>query len=323
MKLEEFKNNEIQEVEKNNSPEKVAQNAADHQDHKKRLEDYSYKELLDMKPEDVTRLNVDFRERYEAEMRDMSRNEYREYKIEDSLRKFSYINFSAEDSFDSYAKENYPKLNELKSKTVYPVYPMGTILTENDRAPVGEYMEEEKRYIKDIRDKIDAPTTETVMQKVISEEKLENYLNPKNLQGDRTDCQVFGFVAKAEDSAAFTRTPQDCYDNLRLDYDETEFKDPNKPVYVIRFTDGKNYDIPYNQEFNGKYEHDQPFTGNGFISSEKVAIPEYEVRKDQQSRGAVVTDGIIYKISPDGKEEPFAFFNKQDKCFEPIHVKEG
>ncbi len=331
MKIEEFKNNEVREAEAFNKTEKVLQNAQDHKVHKERLEDYSYKDLFELAktdPAKVTRLNVDFRERYEAESRDMTRNEYREHKIEDKLRKFSCVNFSKEDSFDTYAKEKYPQLNELKSKTVCSLYPMGNDPTELKRASVGEYTEREKKYIKDIRDKIDAPTIETVMQKVIGvftgnvDEDLKKYLKPYNEENGSLEPQVYGFVAKAQDVAPFTQTPQECYDNLRLDYDGTRYKDANQSVYVIRYTDGENYEIPYGEGFGGHYKKGQPFTENGFIGSEKITSPEFIVKARFNGDAAVVTDGIIYKISPEGKEEPIAFFNKHEKCFE-ILKKEG
>ena len=50
---------------------------------KKRFEDYSYSELSDMardNPAKAAELNADFRERYEAEMRGMTQEEYRDYK---------------------------------------------------------------------------------------------------------------------------------------------------------------------------------------------------------------------------------------------------
>lgn len=298
----------------------------------KRFEDYTYTELLDMardNPELVTKLNEDFRERYEAETRDMSQNEYREYKIEGTLQKFSCINFPAEESYNNFAKENCSDINDLKHKNVYDIRPMGITPTPEERMPTGTYTKKEIMHLKEVRDNIDAPAIDTVMQKVVCvdtgniNEDLKHYLSPKNQKGEKTDCQVFGFVAKAEDVAAYTNTPQECYNNLRLDYDPGEnkinpYNDPNKSVYVIRFTDGENYDIPYSKEFGGTHSEGQPFTGNGFVAAKDVVIPEYKVRKDEKDRGAVVSDGIIYRINSNGIEEPVAFFNKYDKCFELI-----
>ena len=69
--------NQEEKKEKLN-PEKKAEK-------KERLEDYSYKELMKMldTPEGlkkVKELNNDFRERYEAELRGMTADEYRDYK---------------------------------------------------------------------------------------------------------------------------------------------------------------------------------------------------------------------------------------------------
>ena len=245
--------------------------------------------------------------------------------------KFARENFKAEHSFDAKAKEDYPDLNNLKSKNVYDVKPMGTEISDSERTPKEKYTPEERDRLKEIRDKIDAPDTKTVMQKVIGvasgtdkeaiDSDLARYLNPTDKEGRKSDCQVFGYVAKSEDAAPFTKTPQECHDNLRLDYPDTVYKNPNDSVYVIRFTDGTNYDIPYGEEFGGKHKEAQPFTGDGFLASKDVTIPEFKVRKDENDIGAIVTDGEIYRITPDGKEELVATFNKIDKCFEPYEKK--
>ena len=235
---------------------------------------------------------------------------------------FSRENFKLENSFDTYSKEKYPELNELKSKCVYDVAAMGTEEKDIDRTPKAEYTQEECEYLKEIREKVDAPTRETIMQKVICvdtgdiQQDLKNYLEPINRDsGERTAAQVYGFVAKAEDATYFTKTPQECHDNLRMDYPNTLYIDPKKSVYVIRFTDGINYDIPYNENFGGKESGFSPFAGNGFISAKEVTIPEYTVVKDYKGNGAIVTDGEIYRINPDGTEELVAYYDKKDKCF--------
>lgn len=158
------------------------------------------------------------------------------------------------------------------------------------------------------------------MQKVIGvdtgniQEDLKAYLNPKNLRGESVDAQVWGFVSKAEDSAPFTRTPEECYNNLRLDYDDTPYKNPEQSIYVIRFTDGTNYEIPYNIEFNGEKDYPQPCTGNGYVGNSKNLIPEYKVYPKGED-GALITDGNIYRINPDGSEELVAEYNKKHHKF--------
>lgn len=48
----------------------------------KKLEDYSYEELRGMDPDKLIALNEDYRERYEAELRGMSQEEYQDYKYQ-------------------------------------------------------------------------------------------------------------------------------------------------------------------------------------------------------------------------------------------------
>ncbi len=83
MKIEEFKNSEVREAETNNKAEKELQNAQNHKAHREKLEDYSCKELFEMvkkDPDRVIKLNADFRKKYEAEIRDMTVEEYRDHK---------------------------------------------------------------------------------------------------------------------------------------------------------------------------------------------------------------------------------------------------
>ena len=234
--------------------------------------------------------------------------------------RFSRENFKEEDSFDYRSKTEHPELNDLKNKCTYDVQPMGTPDSQVDRKPKAEYTSEELAYLKDVRDGVDAPTRNTTMQKVICpdsgniREDLKDYLSPTTREGKPTQAQVFGCVAKAEDATPYTDTPQKCHDNLRLDYKETPYKNPEQSVYVIRFTDGENYNTPYNKEFGGNNEFSQPCTGNGFTASKDVSIPEYEVRKEN-GKGAVVTDGEIYRVNPDGSEELVAYYDKDDAKF--------
>lgn len=245
---------------------------------------------------------------------------------EDIRSRFSAENFKLEDSYDAYAKEHYPELNDLKSKCVYDVQPMGTLDEQIERSPKDEYTQEERDYLKDIREQVDAPTTDTIMQKVIGvdtgniEKDLQNYLNPVDRNtGIETDAQVYGFVAKANDAAPYSTTPQECYDNLRLDYTETPYVDSNQSVYAIRFTDGENYTIPYGEQFGGETTLPAPNAENGYISCAKYTIPEYTVdlipAADGSTKGAIVTDGEIYRINPDGTEEAVAYYDADEKTF--------
>lgn len=242
--------------------------------------------------------------------------------LEDGLHKskFDSSNFPAEDSYDARVSQ---ETRELASRANSPLVPMGEEIPDV-RSAKGSYSDEEKATLKAEREKIDMPTESTVMQKVIGvdtgniEKDLSRYLNPTDKNGVPQSADVTGFVAKAEDVAPFTRSPQECYENIRLDYEGTMFKDPNQPVYVLRFTDGTNYEIPYNAQFDGHCKDKQPCSGNGYLASEEHMIPEFKVVKDDEDNGAIITDGAIYRLNPDGSEELVAYYNNRDKCFELI-----
>ena len=232
--------------------------------------------------------------------------------------KFDSENFTVEKSYDVRASK---ETRELAAKGNSELVPMGED-TNNHPEASEIYSKEEAARLKVERDEVKHPDEKTVMQKIIGvdtgkiEEDLKGYLNPKNNEtGEKTDAQVFGFVAKAEDSTPFTSTPEECYVNLRTDYPGTPYKDPKQPVYVLRYTDGTNYEIPYGEQFGGNCKEGAPCTLNGYTGSSKHLVPEYTVKKDENGNGAIITDGKIYRVSPDGTETAVAELDKKDKCF--------
>ena len=102
---------------------------------------------------------------------------------------------------------------------------------------------------------------------------------------------------------------------LRTDYPGTPYKDSKQPVYVLRYTDGTNYEIPYGEQFGGNCKEGAPCTLNGYTGSSKYLVPEYTVKKDENGNGAIITDGKIYKVSPDGPETAVAEFDEDYKKF--------
>ena len=274
---------------------------------------------------------VDAKEAYEAEIRDIQGNEAEQnsdasfkkdetytVNLNEIQSKFDSENFTVEKSYDVRASK---ETRELAAKGNSELVPMGED-TNNHPEASETYTKEEAARLKIERDEIKHPDEKTVMQKIIGvdtgkiEEDLKGYLNPKNnVTGEKTGAQVFGFVAKAEDSTPFTRTPEECYVNLRTDYPGTPYKDPKQPVYVLRYTDGTNYEIPYGEQFGGNCKEGAPCTLNGYTGSSKHLVPEYTVKKDENGNGAIITDGKIYRVSPDGTETAVAELDKKDKCF--------
>ena len=274
---------------------------------------------------------VDAKEAYEAEICDIQGNEAEQnsdasfkkdetytVNLNEIQSKFDSENFTVEKSYDVRASKG---TRELAAKGNSELVPIGED-TNNHPEASETYTKEEAARLKIERDEIKHPDEKTVMQKIIGvdtgkiEEDLKGYLNPKNnVTGEKTGAQVFGFVAKAEDSTPFTRTPEECYVNLRTDYPGTPYKDPKQPVYVLRYTDGTNYEIPYGEQFGGNCKEGAPCTLNGYTGSSKHLVPEYTVKKDENGNGAIITDGKIYRVSPDGTETAVAELDKKDKCF--------
>ena len=274
---------------------------------------------------------VDAKEAYEAEIRDIQGNEAEQnpdasfkkdeadtVNLNEIRSKFDSENFTVEKSYDVRASK---ETRELAAKGNSELVPMGGD-TNNHPEASETYTKEEAARLKIERDEIKHPDEKTVMQKIIGvdtgkiEEDLKGYLDPKNnVTGEKTDAQVFGFVAKAEDSTPFTSTPEECYVNLRTDYPGTPYKDSKQPVYVLRYTDGTNYEIPYGEQFGGNCKEGAPCTLNGYTGSSKYLVPEYTVKKDENGNGAIITDGKIYKVSPDGPETAVAEFDEDYKKF--------
>ena len=231
--------------------------------------------------------------------------------------KFDSENFTVEKSYDVRASK---ETRELAEKGNSELVPMGED-TNNHPEAKESYSESDVAKLKAERDKIANPENNTVMQKVLCpdtgniNEDLDRYLNPKNRDGKEIDAQVYGFVSKAEDSSPFTRTPEECYNNLRLDYKGTNYIDPQQAVYIMRYTDGTNYEIPYGKQFEGNCEDGVPCTGNGYTGSSNHMIPEYKVKPMGNGQGAIVTDGVIYRITPDGSETAVAEFDEDYKKF--------
>lgn len=274
---------------------------------------------------------VDAKEAYEAEICDIQGNEAEQnpdasfkkdeadiVNLNEIRSKFDSENFTVEKSYDVCASK---ETRELAAKGNSELVPMGED-TNNHPEASETYTKEEAARLKAERDEIKHPDEKTVMQKIIGvdtgkiEEDLKGYLNPKNnVSGKKTDAQVFGFVAKAEDSTPFTSTPEECYVNLRTDYPGTPYKDPKQPVYVLRYTDGTKYEIPYGEQFGGNCKEGAPCTLNGYTGSSDHLVPEYTVKKDENGNGAIITDGKIYRVSPDEPETAVAEFDEDYKKF--------
>lgn len=124
--------------------------------------------------------------------------------IQERIEKYSSKTFRKEDSFDVtvYNKNEVCENNHM--------------LSEED----GEKMlsKEQIQEIKDLRESVPHPTEDTVMQKVVSEEQIQRYIEPNEVELKQYGGIIGGYISKAEDTAPFTKTPKEAYENCRLDY---------------------------------------------------------------------------------------------------------
>ncbi|WP_084128050.1 hypothetical protein [Demequina sp. NBRC 110055] len=162
------------------------------------------------------------------------------------------------------------------------------------RTPVDDLTADQVATLKELRELIPAPTPDTAMVKVVPLDTAQKYLSGEY------DAAVRGFVARATDiepQGGLSRVVED----LRLDYDGSPYTAADAKGYAyIEFTtpDAARIDTPYSQKFGGSSDHDQPFTGNGFVgNTDGTWRPEYEI-----NGGAVsLSDGAkLWQVGPDG-----------------------
>ena len=175
---------------------------------------------------------------------------------------------------------------------------------------VAELTDSEKEILKFIRNSVPMPNENTLMQKVITVEDIEKYLNG-------TYTQVGGFVTRAIDVENL-KTYDDLYKGLRLDYPESVFNPTEDDVMgMIRFTteDFKKITIPYRTEMGGNASGETPFTGNGFTKATNGnIIPEF-----QCSKYIDIKDGAqLIELRKDGTEKLRAIYDKDTKKFVEI-----
>ncbi|HDR7800080.1 TPA: WXG100 family type VII secretion target [Bacillus tropicus] len=181
-----------------------------------------------------------------------------------------------------------------------------------------ELSPEEIQMMKTIRDSVPAPTTDTLMQKVITLDGVEGYLKT-----DRPYNTIGGCIAKMEDVQDI-KLPKDVYNSLRLDYEGTPYT-TSSDYAVLRFkTDSiDEFKIPYAESFsddlNIKSDIISPQTGHGFTASttDKI-VPEYEA-----PRGTFLEpkDGAeIYTII-NGEEKLVGVYREKYQRFIPATTK--
>lgn len=213
--------------------------------------------------------------------------------------------FKSKDTFDhSISPEKHKELVEANSSSTCGLDSNLDGKESDNEKYCMRLTDKQKESIKDlqeIRHNVSEVNEDTVMQKVISPQQFECYVDEYS---PRT--QVFGCVSKASDTAPFTSNIKDAYENLRLDYHGTVFEEPARnqgDMYVMRFTTDE---CPSNEDYSktdGSGNFNPPCTGTGYLGSMNHLIPEYLYH------GQNITDGAIYKVDSSGNEIMVAMWN--------------
>lgn len=155
--------------------------------------------------------------------------------------------------------------------------------------------EKELQLINDMRMVQLHPKRDTLMQKVIASELIDEYLSGKRKAPK-------GFISICADVSRY-RNCIDYFYGLRLDYKGTRFSNRIRSCGVIRFK-AANIEkaiIPRSPENGGYFTDPMPFTGTGFTSGEngRIGTPEWYLPEP-----AVLDEGAeLYEIFNDGTEK--------------------
>ncbi|WP_328478857.1 SseB family protein [Actinoplanes sp. NBC_00393] len=152
----------------------------------------------------------------------------------------------------------------------------------------------------------DEAQSATVMQKTISAEQVDYYL-------DRGYDRVAGFVHRASE-VEHLRTPGELFGALGLYYDSSPFQPDAKEAFVLRWPAYRPslYRIPYGGQneqalraMDGWVIERPPFRGNGFAPGEgRDVIAEFKVDSVRLPHGAQ-----LWRIDADGNERMLAIFD--------------
>ena len=221
--------------------------------------------------------------------RDENGNELSE-EVKQVNEKFRGDKFDANNSFEA-------TLDNVEKKRLIDLNASTTCgLNENldGKLDGSKFANIDKSSLIEMRKSVEEITPDTVMQKVISYDQSENYLNG--------DIEFHGCCSKASDTVPYVSCGFDAYKELRLDYKGNgNFREleNNSEMYVIRFTS----DTPSSEI--GIPNSSLPCTGTGFTGSNKHLIPEYKYSSIE------ITDGAIYKIDAEGNETIIGIWNNE------------
>jgi hypothetical protein len=150
----------------------------------------------------------------------------------------------------------------------------------------------------------------TVMQKVIPRAQVPFYL-------DKGYDWVAGYVHRWQDVAELTTVP-DLVENLGLGYPGSPFSAYDDAVFVLRWTayraelyraplGGTDEESMRSVPGGWVVEH-PPFTGTGYVSHSRLAIPEYKINSIRLPHQAE-----MWRIGADGEHHFVAVYDADDQ----------
>lgn len=215
-----------------------------------------------------------------------------------------------------YRQENLQKLESFQNDAEMLLQREGIPLEDFQRMkelPVDQLSQAERELMRDIREMIPSPTSETLMQKVIKAEDIDKYLS-----GDYSD--VRGFVTNAADTKSVSGSA-DVYESLRLDYDDISFSPDGEFYGVIRFKteNAGEVDNAFSPLLGGNNTNAYPSSGHGFTTTRNgKIIPEYMFPDGKKSR---IMDGAeLYRVNRDGSEVLLGIYVEKEGRFVPYDL---
>ena len=231
---------------------------------------------------------------------------YERYGIVDGTTATKYKNAIENASFN---KTNLESVNCFMDNAESYITQYGIDFNDFNELKVlsaSELTDAEKQAIRIMRDEIPAPTSDTLMQKIISPNDTAKFM-------DGTYNTITGSITKAGDVKQLDNV-EDIYNGLRMDYPNSPFSVTDDSVTAIRFRTRNPNDIvtAYGEAMGGTVSYDMPFTGNGFLGSTNgQIIPEYYSRSKLQ----LVDGAEMYEITADGLEILKAIYDAESERF--------
>ena len=212
----------------------------------KRFEDYTYSELLDMardNPKLVTKLNEDFRERYEAETRDMSVEEYRDYK-----EKINIDN-----------RENVLGLNDNPAKDIQKAFDLAD--KNYDKSSTHWQEVANRKFDNLIQQKANLDKLEPVVRDKMDDayEKLVNYAQNNDINNSDSKYNSMLSEYEAAKSDYDNLTKQQYFCKIAIDYISADI-DPERKT-IFRGINGSDFNDSYNGFITESQGHAVPGFG--------------------------------------------------------------